>query len=134
VNDQAKQAAEEAARRAREADLVSFRIAELRDNPVQGHFDAERLKAVHARLFQDLPEHRPGVMREDTTNWTKHRRLEERPGGYDVPYVSRDVEGRLTRALERFGGAEAIKGLTPEAAATRLARFYADLDYAPRLL
>jgi cell filamentation protein len=119
---------DEARRRQREADLVQNRIAELYENPVRGKFDAEHLKAVHAYIFQDTPHHQPGVTRGDTPSWTKHRGLEGRPGGHDVPYVSHDVEGKITVILEQFGGPDSLKGLTLEAAAGRIAGLYGDLD------
>jgi fido (protein-threonine AMPylation protein) len=119
----------EARAQQREADLVQNRIGELYENPLQGNFDAEHLKAVHAYIFQDLPQHRPGVTREDAPNWTKHRGLEAQRGVHDVPYVSRDVEARMTAILEQFGGPDSLKGLTPEAAAARIAELYGNLDH-----
>ena len=72
--------AEEKARQApREADLVKNRIEELFEHPIAGKFDAVHLKAVHAYIFQDVPEHRPGVVRADTAeSWIKRRALEGR--------------------------------------------------------
>lgn len=69
---------DEAARlaRMREGDLVSNRIGELHETPIGGSFDVTHLKAVHAWLFQDLPGHRPGVMRADTESWIKTCLLE----------------------------------------------------------
>jgi fido (protein-threonine AMPylation protein) len=132
VSDEDDRLADEKARQAqREADLVLNRIRELHAEPIQGNFDAEHLKAVHAYIFQDLPKHQPGVIRNDTAEtWIKHRALEGRPGIYDVPYVSQGVEAHIANALDQFGGAEAIKGLPLEAAAGRLAELYADLDHA----
>jgi cell filamentation protein len=129
-DDEAAGLAERKVREQRESDLAQNRIRELYENPIKGNFDAEHLRAVNAHIFQDLPHHQPGIVREDTSNWTKHRALEGRPVVYDVPYASQDIEAKITNALEEFGGPEAIDGLTPDAAATRLARLYGDLDYA----
>jgi fido (protein-threonine AMPylation protein) len=123
---------DEADRLARErADFLSFaRIRELYDNPIKGDFDAEHLKAVHAYIFQDSPEHQPGVTREDTKNWIKTRGLEGSTKFYDVHYAHEAIDAKITETLQLFGGAEAIKGLTPETAAARIAELYGDLDYA----
>jgi len=125
-----QRAAEKARDEQREADLVINRLRELRLDPIKGDFDADHLKAIHAYIFQDLPRHQPGITREDSSNWTKHRRLEAGPGAHDVPYLSRDVEAKMTAALDRFGGPDTLKGLTPDAAAARLAALYGDLDHA----
>ncbi len=114
-----------------EANVLRLRIAELYLNPIKGSFDAEHLKKVHAYLFQDLPEHKPGIIRERTEDaWIKHRALEGRPGVYDVYYANEGIEDRIKKALRAFGGADAIKGLTPDVAATRIAKLYGDLDHA----
>ena len=114
-----------------EADLVKNRIEELRENPIKGNFDAAHLKAVHAYIFQDLPHHQPGVVRDDTAqSWIKHRAPEGRPVVYDVPYVSQGVEAKITEVLDQFGGVDSLKGLTPDAAAGRIAELYGDLEHA----
>ncbi|WP_426422556.1 Fic family protein [Bradyrhizobium genosp. A] len=131
MRDEAAELAQQKAREEREADLVANRIRELRIDPIKGDFDANHLKAVHAYIFQDLPHHQPGVMRDDTAEtWVKHRALEGRPVAYDVPYVSQDVEDKIATTLEQFGGPEAIKGLAQDTAAARIAELYSDLDYA----
>jgi fido (protein-threonine AMPylation protein) len=132
VSDEDKRIAEENARQAqREADLVLNRIRELHEKPIKGNFDAEHLKGIHAHIFQDLPQHQPGVVRDDTTeSWIKHRALEGSSAIYEVHYASQGIEGKITAALEQFGGPEAIKGLSPEAAAVRIADLYGQLDHA----
>jgi cell filamentation protein len=130
VSDEERRTAEEAARQARESDLVSFRLLELRDNPIQGNFGAEHLKAVHGYIYQDLPHHQPGIVREDTQDWIKHRALEGHLAVYDVHYASQGIEAKITNALDEFGRPEAIKGLTPDAAAARIAKLYGDLDHS----
>jgi cell filamentation protein len=115
----------------REAALVFIRIRELRGNPIKGDFDLEHLRAVHAYIFQDLPQHRPGVVRDDTKEvWIKHRALEGSSSVYDIPYASQGVEAKITNILQQFGGSDAIKGLSPDPAAARIAQLYGALDHA----
>ena len=89
------------------------------------------LKAVHAYLFQDFPEHRPGCVRDDTTErWTKQRVLEGWTRAYAVHYAHDAVEARISAILRAFGGTRRLKGKSLDAASTRLAALYGDLDHA----
>ncbi len=129
--EEEKARSEQKVREQREADLVDNRIGELFVEPIRGNFDADHLKAIHAYIFQDLPAHQPGVVRDDTAEtWIKHRALEGRVAVYDVPYLSHGVEEKITETLDQFGGADAIKGLPPAVAAERLGALYGDLDHA----
>ncbi|MSP01446.1 MAG: hypothetical protein EXR07_10425 [Acetobacteraceae bacterium] len=131
MNEVATESAESTAREAQEAELVSVRIKELRESPIQGKFDADHLKSVHAWLFQDFPEHLPGIIRNDTTErWTKQRVLEGRSRAYEVHYAHDAIEARISRILKAFGGARALKGKRLDAAAGLLAGLYGDLDHA----
>jgi cell filamentation protein len=130
VTDKASNAPEREARAQREGNLVAVRIKELTENPLSGGFDAAHLKAVHAYLFQDLPEHQPGVIRGDTDGWHKARELEGSGPSHVVHYAHRGVEARIDAILRDFGGPAALKGLPLDEAATRLARLYGDLDHA----
>lgn len=122
---------DDASREERERRLVFVRIKELAENPIRGQFDVAHLKAVHAYLFQDLPSHRPGVVRGDTKDgWIKHRSLEGRSATYAVHYTHRGVEKRITEILRGFGGHESLRGLMPEAVSIRMATLYGDLDHA----
>ena len=114
-----------------EADLVFTRVLELHDNPVQGHFNLAHLKAIHAYLFQDFPEHRPGRVRDDTTErWTKQRVLEGWTRAYAVHYAHDAVEARISAILRAFGGTRGLHGRSLDAASARLAALYGDLDHA----
>jgi cell filamentation protein len=62
----------------REGALAANRIRELAENPLRGNFDVDHLRAVHAYIFQDLPHHRPGEMRNNTSGWSKFRALAAR--------------------------------------------------------
>jgi cell filamentation protein len=59
----------------RECAYAFTRIAELRRDPVEGKFDAARLKEVHRRIFQDLPQHAPCEYRPDAPTYIKARGL-----------------------------------------------------------
>ena len=37
-----------------EADITFTKLAELYDNPIEGNFDSEHLKAIHRYLFKDI--------------------------------------------------------------------------------
>jgi fido (protein-threonine AMPylation protein) len=129
--EQEARSAERAVREQREADLVRLRIGELRESPIQGNFDVEHLKAVHAQIFQDLPHHEPGIIRDDThDSWTKNRVLEGQSSGYAVHYAYENVEKRIDGILTEFGGSDTLEGLTPDEAASRMAKLYGDLDHA----
>ena len=114
----------------REGNLVARRIRQLNEQPPIGNFDLAHLQAVHAYLFQDLPHHRPGVMRSDTSSWSKTRRLEGRLGTHDVHYAADNIAGRIDATLRVLGGPTALTGLAPDAFAGRMARLYGDLDHA----
>jgi cell filamentation protein len=129
--DEAARFAEQKVREQREADFVYNRIRELHLDPIKGEFDADHLKAVHAYIFQDFPEHKPGVIRNDTAeSWIKHRVLEGRSVGYPVHYASQGIEAGITAILDRFDGPESLERLTPDVAAGRIAQLYGDLDRA----
>lgn len=114
-----------------EAARISFRILELHDDPIRGNFDLRHLKAIHAYIFQDFPQHRPGIIRGDTAkSWIKHRSLEGISGIYSVRYASQKIAAKITAILRRFGGAVSIKGLPLPATADRMATLYGDLDHA----
>lgn len=40
----------------RENTLVTLRMVELKNNPVEGRFDFDHMKEIHRRLFQDVYE------------------------------------------------------------------------------
>jgi fido (protein-threonine AMPylation protein) len=121
---------DDVSRERRERRLVFARIRELAESPIAGCFDLAHLMAVHAYLFQDMPEHRPGVIRAETDGWQERRELEERGPSYVVPYAHRRVAARIEAVLQDIGGPEVLKGLTLDQAAARLAGLYGDLDHA----
>jgi fido (protein-threonine AMPylation protein) len=115
----------------READLVRLRIGELHEKPIQGNFDAEHLKATHAYIFQDLPEHQPGIIRERTEErWVKLRALEGKLPSHVVHYAHEDIEKKLAKTLRNLRGPSVLEGQPVGIAAVRLADLYGDLDYA----
>jgi fido (protein-threonine AMPylation protein) len=130
MSDDVSRAAAVVAREVREGALVFARIRELDESPVQGDFSLAHLVAVHGYIFQDLPHHQPGIVRDNTGPWIKMRALEAAPGVYEVNYMPEKVEARITSVLASFGGPDALKGLSIEVAALKLARLYGDLDHA----
>lgn len=121
--------ADKRARENREANLVANRIRELYLNPLQGTFDLEHLKAIHAWLFQDLPEHRPGISRSDSDGWTKARTLEGHGPSHIVRYAHQGIESKLDAILQGFGGPDVLRGLPLQQVAARLTKLYGDLDH-----
>jgi cell filamentation protein len=117
-------------RERREAKLVFVRIRELYETPIQGRFDRAHLQAIHAHLFQDLPHHRPGVIRSNTDGWNKVRELEGHGPSHVVRYVHKGVATRISTILRTFGGPASLQALTPEQVPVRMARLYGDLDHA----
>jgi fido (protein-threonine AMPylation protein) len=129
VSGDTERLAEKKARENREANLVANRIRELHLSPVAGVFDLTHLKAVHAHLFQDLPEHRPGVARADSDGWNKARALEGRVPSHVVRYAHEGIVSKLDGILKGFGGPGALHGLSLHTVVQRLARLYGDLDH-----
>lgn len=113
-----------------EGALTFARIAELQLDPVKGNYDAEHLKEVHRRIFQDLPHHGPGQYRPPAPAHIKTRSLESQAYRYQVPYAPhKDIDSGLRRVLDAFGGPDSLKGLNADQFSARVADLYADLDY-----
>jgi cell filamentation protein len=109
--------------------LTANRIAELEESPVVGRFDTTHLCTIHSRIFQDLPHHHPGQFRRKTSTWVKARALESGEY-YAVPYAPWTLlESRLAPVLKDVQGPLGFRGLSRDLFATRMAQFYADLDY-----
>lgn len=109
--------------------LTANRISELREQPVEGNFDAMHLKEVHRRIFQDLPHHAPGELRPDAPGHFKARELEAGPR-YEVGYArGKDVGLELSRVLGELKGGEQMQGLNPDEFSARMAKLYGDLDH-----
>jgi fido (protein-threonine AMPylation protein) len=130
MSDNSDRAATGAAQEQREGELVARRAMELFKSPLKGAFDVQHLQNIHAYLFQDTPRHHPGVVREDTGRWSKQRALEGKSGTYEVAYLADGVEARIKGILDNFGGSAALRGLSADEVAEKLARLYGDLDHA----
>jgi cell filamentation protein len=113
----------------REGALAANRIRELAENPLRGNFDVDHLRAVHAYIFQDLPHHRPGEMRNNTSGWSKFRALEGQVSVHEVHYACDNVVRRAETILRDLGGPATLTSLPPDAFASRMAQFYWDLDH-----
>ncbi|MGB8314974.1 MAG: Fic family protein [Aestuariivirga sp.] len=113
------------------AELQSFfRIEELQREPVAGKFDVAHRKEIHRRIFQDSPQHDPGLFRPDAPAHSKHRAMESAPGGHTVFYAPLAlVVARLPALLDDLKRGAALQGLDPEAFSLRMANLYRELDY-----
>ena len=114
----------------REALLVQNRISQLVEHPIRGPFDLDHLRAIHAHIFQDLPQHRPGEVRGDTSGWSKNRQLENSFSVHEVHYAHENIADRISATLRDLGGPAGLKGLGADAFASRMATLYGDLDHA----
>ncbi len=113
----------------REALLVANRLSQLAESPIRGNFDLAHLQAVHAHIFQDLPQHRPGELRGDTSSWSKFRALESQFGVHEVHYAHDNIGRRGNAVLSDLGGPNGLATLPPDTVPARLARLYGDLDF-----
>lgn len=114
---------------AREAALTFNRIRELQLSPVLGEFDAAHLKEIHRRIFQDLPQHRPGQFRVVSSQHLKTRDLEGESSRYVVGYAGGDFRPALELTLQRLQGGQALQQLSKSDLARTLSQWYGDLDY-----
>jgi len=123
-----------------EAKYCPFRIAELRENPVQGNFDANHLKEINRRIFQDLPNKgfhqvRPGLYRPPVPNdgqsaWIKNRWLESTKSIHPIVYSLMDkyAQDKIDKVLLEANPAKLSKLSVPEFV-QQMADIYANLDY-----
>ncbi len=119
--------------RTTESELKSFaRIAALQDAPIQGRFDSDHLRAIHAYIFQDSPQHSPGEYREEGAGplYVKQRALETEPRRYLVHYRTDGIGAAVAGALKEFGDPKALRGADPQELAGKLTKLYGDLDHA----
>lgn len=121
-----------------EAELCELRIIELNLRPVQGHFDAEHLREVNRRIFQDLPELgftdvTPGIYRPEVPqgkDWMKMRALDSAPGSFFVAYSKMDSQARdRLDAVLKDADPVALSSLTTKEFTQFLAKLYSELDY-----
>ena len=130
-NGEAQQLEDKAAREASEAAQISLRILQLHVSPIKGKFDVRHQQAIHAHIFQNFPEHQPGIIRSDTSHsWIKGRILEGRSNSHRVCYANKKVAAKIKSILKDFGGPQAIEGLPLAISARQLAGLYGDLDHA----
>ena len=114
----------------REAALTFARVRELQRDPVQGQFDVAHLQEVHRRIFQDLPEHRPGEFRPDAPGHFKNRELEASGDRILVPYALRpEIDEKLGPTLDALQGGKALQRFDLLEMSEAMAETYARLDY-----
>lgn len=123
-----------------EAHYTRARILELRLSPVRGAFDADHLREINRRIFQDLPTkgyegYSPGEFRPPTEggkDWIKNRIYETVQERAIVAYSPMDEAAR-----SRIDSVLASRALPHELAKLKTAEFtkaiaevYFQLDYA----
>lgn len=120
-----------------EASLTFARTVELLADPVQGLFDAEHLKEINRRIFQDLPaagfeDVTPGVFRPPVLggkDWLKARGASPK-GQIFVAYSRMDDAAikRLTSVLEA-ASPSTLRDLAHPDVAKAISTLYVELDY-----
>lgn len=120
-----------------EASLTFARTVELLADPVQGSFDADHLKEINRRLFQDLPsagfeDVTPGIYRPpvpDGQDWLKARGASAK-GQIFVAYSRMDNAAleRLASVLKTTAPSSLLDLKLPEVAKA-IATLYTELDY-----
>lgn len=117
--------------------VVSRRIIELELNPVKGKFDANHLKEIHRRIFQDLPkmggDFTPGQFRPPVGNnldWVKTRQLESVNAISNVAYssMSHDAQNKLDKILSTID-IKKLSKLNKNEFSKSIADLYIAIDY-----
>jgi cell filamentation protein len=121
-----------------ETRFTRYRLLELAEHPVRGHFDAAHLREINRRIFQDMPgagypDVTPGVYRPALANgdWMKERKLEAYPGDSLVAYSKMDAvaQRKLDDVLKEADPIR-LATLDTQQFTARLAALYSQLDYA----
>lgn len=116
-------------------DAKSFvRIKDLELSKHDGPLDLARLKAIHAYIFQDSPDLRPGELRPYEGVFIKSRPLEAQNYRYQVHYASpadpHDQAETLDQKIEAvLLKIRSLEGLKKNEFCESLANIYSDLDY-----
>lgn len=117
--------------------VVSRRIIELELNPVKGKFDANHLKEIHRRIFQDLlkmgGDFTPGQFRPPVGNnldWVKTRQLESVNAISNVAYssMSHDAQNKLDKILSTID-IKKLSKLNKNEFSKSIADLYIAIDY-----
>ena len=114
-------------------------IALLHKNPdlVPGKFDSKHLKDIHAYIFQDTPEHKPGETRSNEDNWFKDRILEDeinsngetiKKQNHKVPYLAKGIDKELNKTLKNINIKE-FSNLSQIDFVDKLTDLYSKLDH-----
>lgn len=116
------------------------RITEVLDDNslVAGNFDGKHLKMLHAYIFQDSPEHKPGITRSNTKDiWFKDRELEsfiDKSGKivtypkHPVAYANKNIDTLLHNTLKN-NNIDKLSKLSIEDFANKITLLYSTLDY-----
>lgn len=117
--------------------IVFRRIVELEIKPVTGNFDANHLKEVHRRIFQDLPKMgvniSPGIFRAPVginLDWVKVRQLESVNAISNVAYsnMSSDAQKKLNKILSTID-INKLSKLDKNEFSKSIADLYIAIDY-----
>lgn len=123
------------------SEQLSFvRISEILDDNcvVSGNFNDQHLKNLHAYIFQDSLEHKPGITRSNTKDiWYKDRELEptfDKQGNlitypkHPVAYANKNIDKLLSQALTN-NNIDKLSTLSVEDFAQKITDLYSNLDY-----
>ena len=123
------------------SEQLSFvRISEILEDItlVAGNFDDQHLKNLHSYIFQDSPEHKPGITRQNTKDiWYKDRELEsvvDNKGNvltypkHPVAYANKNIDKLLYLALKN-NNIQKLSKLSIEDFANTVTDLYSNLDY-----
>jgi cell filamentation protein len=122
-----------------EAHYTRARIYELRLNPVRGVFDADHLREINRRIFQDLPAkgyegYSPGEFRpptEEGKDWIKNRELKTVGERAIVAYSPMDqpARSRIDSLLASRAKPDELAKLKTAEFTKAIAELYIQLDY-----
>lgn len=123
------------------SEQLSFvRITEVLDDNslVAGNFNDKHLKDLHSYIFQDSPQHKPGITRSNTKDiWYKDRELEstiDKEGNivtypkHPVAYANKNIDKLLAQALKN-NNIDTLSQLSIEDFADKITQLYSKLDY-----
>lgn len=113
-----------------EGSWTALRIAELKENPVRGNFDAEHLKEINRRILQDIPTYHGGIYRMSTGEHVRSRSINNGQDSYVVHYKHGGVTNQnINDAIQQIGPIKALGQLPKDEFNKRISKLYGDLDH-----
>lgn len=107
-----------------EGQRVAHNLVGLKARPIEGEFNAKRLRETHRRVFEGVYEW-AGQYREGTGAIHKQRQGFDHVVGYGN---SAFIPAEVDRQLKKLKAENYLKGLDPDTFAKRLAHYYGELD------